>query len=221
MRAAAEHGFTPVRRSAEHGFTPVRRSAEHGFTLVEMMVALFIFAMVAATGVALLAFSVRAQAAAQRQLDGVAAERRMVALLTADFAQAVPRLARDDQGKPLRAFEGTDGAVPGIVMGYVRAGRSNPAGVARTGVERVDLVFEKGQLLRRAYAMTDGTKANSTIVLADRLAAVRLRYRDKDGWRNRWDALRPDALPRAVEITTTPQGRAPLLTAFLVGTRYP
>jgi general secretion pathway protein J len=197
------------------------RADESGFTLVEMMIALAIFAMVAATGVALLAFSVRAQAAAQGQLDRVASERRMMALLTADLAQAVPRPSRDPDGKPVRAFEGADGKTAGIVMGYVRTGRSNPEAQARAGIERVELVFEKGRLERRAYAMADGAKPETTIVLAEGLASVGLRYRDRDGWRGRWDSLVPTAMPRAVEMTLTPQGKPALLVAFLVGTRYP
>jgi general secretion pathway protein J len=210
-----------MNRSAEHGFTSLRRSAEHGFTLLEMMVALAIFSMVAAAGVALLTFSVRAQASAQGQLDRVASERRMMALLTVDLAQAVPRPSRDIDGARLRAFEGADGKTPGIVMGYVRTGRSNPEAQPRAGIERVELVFEKGRLERRAYAMADGTRPATTIVLAEGLAAVRLRYRDRDGWRARWDAVVPTAMPRAVEITLTPQGKPALLAAFLVGTRYP
>jgi general secretion pathway protein J len=221
MKRFAEHGFTRLRRSAEHGFTRLRRSAEHGFTLVEMMVALFIFAMVAASGVALLAFSVRAQAAAQGQLDRIAAERRMLALLTTDLAQAVPRAARDRDGERMRAFTGNDGTMPGLVMRYVRIGRSNPENLQRPGVERIELVFGKGRLERRAYAMADGSASTIAITLADRLASIRVRYRDRDGWRDRWEPQRPDAMPRALEITLTPQGRPALLAAFIVGTRYP
>lgn len=193
----------------------------NGFTLVELMVALMIFGLVAATGVGLLAFSVRAQASAQRQLDRVASERRMTALITNDLMQALPRIARDTDGKPLRAFEGTDGTQPGLVMTYVRAGRSNPQGLPRPDIERVDLVFADGRLERRSYALVDGAVPDTTIVLADGLASVRLRYRDRDGWRTRWDPARRDSMPRAVELTMTPRGGPALLTAFLVGTRTP
>jgi len=204
-------------RYSENGFTPLRRSAEIGFTLVEMMVALAIFGMVAASGVALLSFSVRAQASAQRQLDTVARDRRMTALLTGDLAQAVPRPARDSDGNPLRAFEGVDGETPGIVMGYVRSGRSNPQARARSGLERVDLVFENGRLERRGYAMVDGAAPDSVMMLADGLESVRARYRDKDGWRDRWDVAKRDAMPRAVELTLKPSGKPALLTSYLVG----
>ena len=58
-----------MRHPAEHGFTPAKRSAEHGFTLVEVMIALMIFGMLAAAGVAILTFSVRAQTATGKRLD--------------------------------------------------------------------------------------------------------------------------------------------------------
>ncbi|WP_447410841.1 PulJ/GspJ family protein, partial [Clostridium perfringens] len=65
-----------MRRYAEHGFTPLRRYAEHGFTLVEVMIALLIFGMIAAAGVAILSFSVRAQGATATRLDDIFARNR-------------------------------------------------------------------------------------------------------------------------------------------------
>lgn len=44
-----ESGFTPLWRSAEKGFKSLWRSAENGFTLIELMVALAIFSLVALT----------------------------------------------------------------------------------------------------------------------------------------------------------------------------
>ena len=57
-----QRGFEPETRSAEHGFTSDMRFAEHGFTLIELLVALMIFAMLASAGVLLLGNSVSAQA---------------------------------------------------------------------------------------------------------------------------------------------------------------
>lgn len=65
-----------MRRFAEHGFTPVRRFAEHGFTLVEVMISLLIFGLLAAAGVALLSFSVRAQGLTGARLEAVSARNR-------------------------------------------------------------------------------------------------------------------------------------------------
>ena len=55
---------------------PARRRA-NGFTLVEVMVALMIFGMIASAGVGLLAFSVRAQGATVERLDDVGALARL------------------------------------------------------------------------------------------------------------------------------------------------
>ncbi len=190
-----------------------------GFTLIELMVALFIFAMLAAAGVALLSFGVRAQAAATERLDRIADERRMSVLLAADFSQAVPRLARDRQGATVRAFTGNDGTSEPLVLGYVRSGWTNPDDQPRASVQRVDVVLDAGRLIRRAYRHPDGSEPATSMLLADRVAALGVRYRDKDGqWRARWDNVRMDAMPIAVELTLTRQREAPLTMAFVVGT---
>ena len=163
----------------------------------------------------------RSQAAATIRLDDLAALRRLNALLTTDFAQTVPRTSRDPGGQRVRAFAGSDGAIEGIVMGYVRAGRSNVEGSPRPALERVDLMLDRGRLERRAYPMIDGTRPGPATLMVSDVTAFAVRYRDNDGWRPRWDVSRADALPRAVEITITRKGQAPVLAAFLVGTPYP
>jgi prepilin-type N-terminal cleavage/methylation domain-containing protein len=100
----------PIVPAAEHGFTPRSRSGEHGFTIVELMVSLLIFAMLAAAGVALLGFSVRAEQAAAERLDENAALQRARAILTADLAQAAPRITRDRDGARVPSFVGGTGA---------------------------------------------------------------------------------------------------------------
>jgi general secretion pathway protein J len=221
LRLSAENGFTPLRRSAENGFTPLRRSAENGFTLVELMVALFIFAMLAAAGVALLSFGVRAQGAAITGLDEIAKVRRMSVLIESDLAQAVPRVARDAEGRSLRAFTGNDGTSDPLILGYVRAGRTNPDGARRPGVQRVDIVLEEGQLVRATYPTVDGTIADSRTILADKVATLTMRYRDASGdWRPRWDDALVTSMPAAVEMTIAAKGRPPLKMLWATGTGY-
>lgn len=193
----------------------------NGFTLIELMVALFIFGMLAAASVALLSFSVRAQASAAERLDRIAAERRLSALLAADLGQALPRLVRDASGGTTRAFTGTNGQNSGVVMGYVRGGWTNPDEAPRSSVQRVEIALVDGRLERRAFAMTDGAPAGAATVLADNVESVRLRYRDRVDWRAIWADSRPEALPKAVELIVKREGDAPLLLAFLVATTYP
>lgn len=195
---------------------------ENGFTLVEMMVALFIFAMIAAAGVALLSFGVRAQAAATTRLDEVADVRRLSVLLANDLAQSVPRVARGADGTVLRAFTGNDGRSDPLVMGYVRGGSTNPDAKARPGIQRVDVMLDQGRLERRAYAAPDGDSPATTILLADKVTALTMRYRDKRGdWRERWDNGEIASLPAAVEMTVTRAKGPPLTLAFMAGPAYP
>ena len=202
----------------KNGFTPLVRSAEHGFTLVEMMVALFIFGILAAAGTMLLSFSVRAQAGALARLDATARDTQMAALLAADLGQATPRLSRDTAGATIRAFTGTNGVGAAPVMRYVRGGWTNSDGTPRAALQRVDLVLVGDRLERRSFPMVDGAVPRGATVLADGVQSVKLRYRDRGGWRDAWDDPRSTALPKAVELTLRRNGQPPLLMAFLVGT---
>ena len=122
-----------MRRFAEHGFTPVRRFAEHGFTLVEVMISLLIFGLLAAAGVALLSFSVRAQGLTGARLEAVSARNRLSSILTADLAQAVVRTTRGEGGEMLPAFAGESGSNGAVLLRVVRGGWSNLDGAPRLG----------------------------------------------------------------------------------------
>jgi len=200
----------------------MRQKRESGFTLIELMVALFIFGMLAAAGVSLLSFGVRAQAAATQRLEDVADLRRFSTLLASDLAQALPRIARAPDGQPVRAFTGNDGRSDPLVMGYVRGGWTNPDGAPRAGIQRVDVTLSEGRLTRTAYPMVDGSVAPAGIVLADKVEHLTMRYRDRKGdWRPRWDSALLDTIPAAVEATVQRKGEPPLVLAFVTGPAYP
>lgn len=186
--------------------------ATAGFTLVELLVALLIFGMLAGAGVMLLRFSVDAQSAAKTRLDAIGAARRIDSLLASDMAQAVPRPTRDDAGTAARAFEGTPEAVA-----FVRGGWDNLDAAPRASLMRVAYRIEGGRLVRRQWPMLDGAAPEPPATLLDRVAALRLRYRAADGWRDRWDPIRLDALPRAVELTVRRVGEPEYRYVLLVG----
>lgn len=202
---------------SENGSKPFCGSAENGFTLIEMMVALLIFGMLAGAGVSLLTFSVRAQAAASERLDSVANDQRMASLLASDLAQAVPRITRDLIGANQRAFSGTNGVGAAPVLRYVRGGWSNPDGASRASIQRVEIALNGDRLERRTYAMSDGATAGDPMVLATGIEAVSLRYRDRGAWSTDWENNDPKKLPTAVELTLTRKKEPALTMAFLVG----
>jgi general secretion pathway protein J len=190
---------------------------QNGFTLVEMMVALLIFAMLAAAGVSLLTFSVRAQAGTAQRLDAVANDQRMASLLASDLAQALPRITRDVIGANQPAFSGTNGVGAVPMLRYVRGGWSNPEASARASIQRVEIALDQGRLERRTYAMADGATAGAAMVLAENVESVRLRYRDKGVWADAWQNPAPASMPRAVELIVKRKNQPALMMAFLVG----
>ena len=177
----------------------------NGFTLVELLVSLFIFGLLSAAGVVLLAFSVRAQEAADARLG--------------DLAQAAPRLARDGAGKSLPAFQGSSGEQGGIALAFVRRGWENLDDTPRASLQRVEYHVADGRLERRVYPRLDGAAPLPATTVTEGVRRVRFRYRDGEGnWRERWDPTRATDLPRAVELVMDAEGSGTTRQLFQAGT---
>ena len=193
------------------------RSAEHGFTLIEVMIALGIFAMIASAGVAILAFSVRAGAATATRLDGAAALNRTVSILSADLAQAVDRPSRDEGGVAQPAFVGTSGAATAPMLALVRGGWSNLDAAPRPTLQKVAWQVQRGALERIAWPEVDGAAPLTAAAMVTGVADVRLRYRVAGAWSDRWDSRAAAALPQAVEVTIVRRDGTSWRELFLVG----
>lgn len=202
-------------KRGEQGFTLVRRSAEHGFTLVEVMVALLLFGMIAAAGVAILSFSVRAQAVTGAKLDDAAALGRTVSILSADLGQAVNRPARDEGGTVRPAFVGE-----ATTLALVRLGWSNVDAAPRSTAQKVAYRVANGTFERIAYPMPDGAAPLPAAAMFTRVREARLRYRFRGAWSDRWDGANGVPLPDAAELTIVRDDGTAWRTLLLVGTRY-
>ncbi len=191
--------------------------SQAGFTLVELIISLFIFGMLAAAGVGLLTYSTQAQAVTAERLEGVAAERRLTALLTNDLAQAVARVSRDITGAPEPAFRGGQGPV---LLRYVRSGWSNSGDAVRSGIQRVEWRLNQTKLERVTRPLVDGAADAEPITMAENVERVALRFRNEGTWQSDWAPSDPLELPEAVELTITRNGEAPLTRLFLAGAGY-
>ena len=194
---------------------PAGRSAEQGFTLVEVMVALLIFAMIASAGVAILSFSIRAQAATGARLDDQAAIARTVSALTADLAQAAPRAARDEAGRLRPAFVGEPGE-----MLFTRGGWTNLDATARPNLQKVLWRLSGQTLVRIGYPEVDGAQPLAQTPMLDRVSALVVRYRYAGAWSDRWDGAGGIALPQALELRLTRTDGTNWRMMALVGTGF-
>ena len=178
----------------------IRRTQNHGFTLVEVLVAVLAFGLLAAAAYT----GLSRMAAGAGMLDGRAEQlaelQRSVAALDQDLRQLVSRAARGADGRVRPALAGA----PDGWVGH-RSGRWVPDGrgsVLQTVGWRCTA---DGRLERRAAPDAGGALPTGADPRAQRFPVgcrtLRLRYRDGVGqWSERWPTgSEPAALPSAVE----------------------
>lgn len=180
---------------------PSRRA--RGFTLIEMMVAVAIFAVLAVLAYAGLDAVLRQRAELDQHYQNLHALQRAYEVMQRDFSQAAPRGVRDELGGPLPALRGDPS---GRVVAVTRAGYPNPAGVRRSQLLRVRYVLRDHQLLRLQFPVLDRAPVAlpRPDVLLHGVRSLRLRYLDATGnWQRSWPPAGATAttLPRAVEVT--------------------
>ncbi|MGH8530608.1 MAG: type II secretion system minor pseudopilin GspJ [Nevskiales bacterium] len=189
----------------------MRKSA--GFTLLEILVAIAIFGLMAAMAYGGLGAVIQTR----DQLDGaqlrLAAMQKAFYRLQADLESAQNRPIRDAFSTELASltYLETQG------LEFTRGGLRNPIGLPRSSLERVAYVVaenketRKNELRRRRWPVLD--RANDTAfaetVLLEDVEGVEWRFlNDADEWQTQWPPISGDpaasaGLPRAVELTLT------------------
>lgn len=213
MRARARLAPIP----AKVGIESAPSADDGGFTLVEMLIALSLFAAIAAMGVGLLRSSVDTQDAVQERLKAMSGVNRLRAVMANDLAQAVQRPTRGPAGETVPAFIGSASG-----FSFVHAGAAAFGGSGRPGVERVAYALTGDEWRRATQPMLDGTVLGEGDRLAGDVAAAVVRYRDDVGnWGDAWNSEPDGRLPAAVEVRLTRGGRAPLTMLFLTAPTLP
>lgn len=175
---------------------------ESGFTLVEALVSLLIFSLIASGGVLLLSLTLQTQSRVEAAQNELRAIQSIRAILASDLAQITPRAVRE-QGKQPFIFQGIGGAKPAMM--FVRAaGRPGIAGQAPTQLAAVEYhIADDGSLVRLTREAIDpgpnAMERTRTLVVA--AGATQFQFNDGTGWRDDWPSS--FAIPTAVAITLT------------------
>lgn len=171
-----------------------------GFSLIELLVAMTVFAIMSALAYGGLNSIARTRGALATQEDAFRDLMRTVASLDRDLREAVARPLRGNFGQRLPAFVGD-----ASTLEFSRLGFANPQAEPRSNLERVLYELDAGTLKRGRYPVLDrapGT-APQLVDLYPAATAFRVRYLDSSKrWLDAWpppQTTDPALLPRALE----------------------
>jgi general secretion pathway protein J len=184
-----------------------------GFTLVELLVAMTIFAVISVLALGGLNTVARQQELAREDMESLNQLQRAVRDLVWDFSQLQPRYVRDQLGQGLEPPLLADGRLDYLVR-LTRGGWRNPAGFTRGTLQRVQYRIEDDVLIREYWPVLDhplGMEPRS-VELLDGVIDLRIFYLDgNDQWQEQWPPL------SAINAQVAPRPRAVRLEFELEG----
>lgn len=182
------------------------RSRRGGFTLIEVLVSVFLLAVVSALCYETLNYVRRAREGALAGFERLRDLELAMHTLADDFGQLAPRPVRDTLGATYVPALYADGRSTDLVA-LTRGGWPNPTGAPRGTLQRVTYSLENGELVRRYYTVLDATLASPQVrrTLLRDVVAVQLRYLDAaHAWQTQWPALAVAGPANALPLSTRP-----------------
>ena len=191
------------------------RRRSRGFTLLELLVAMFIAAVMFAIGYGAINQAMNNHSGLKEQQTRLLEVQTAMRVLEQDIVQLAPRPIRQPVGDGwLPCLIGQSDPDTQPVLQLTKGGWNNPNGVQRPGLQRVAYYLEKNTLRREYYTVLDPTLQNTTMKrdLLTHVKTVTFRFMDVSRqWQTQWpptavagamgqeSALR--MRPIAVEIT--------------------
>lgn len=203
---------------------PLAKQNPHGFTLLELLVAVAIFAVLSA-----MAYGGLRNVIDNSQQTEIAMQRlQQVQLamlkISRDLTQLSQRSIRDEYGNTsnyILTGQGDD-----IFIEFTRSGRRNPAEMLRSHLQRVAYKIEENTLSRLHWPHLDRTQEMLPYesVLLEEVESASIRFLDNNNeWHNEWPPLSAtgqldgsSVALSAIEFTVTLQDWGELVRIFMV-----
>lgn len=183
----------------------------NGFTLLELLIAISIFAMIGLASYQVLTTVIQAESATAGSSDRLVRLQKIYLAISRDLVQVANRSVRDENGEPLPALL-TDPR--GFDLEFSRSGWRNPLNQPRSNLQRVAYEWDGDALLRHSWGVLDraqDSEARSQVLVAG-VEQFALRMLDQQGqWHQSWPVDRrtpneegepaPPEIPAAIELT--------------------
>ncbi len=182
----------------------MKHALQRGFTLVEMLLAIALFAMLSLTALTVFRGVLKNDEITQRKSTQLTQLQRALAIVERDLTQAQARAPTGDKRWPAApefAVLQTAGEEGGdFQLLLIRNGWPNPqARLPRATQERVAYRYRQGRLERLSYPNLSSPQAAArSVLLLSEVTRFQLRYYRQGEWFTAWRA--GGLLPQAVEI---------------------
>jgi len=193
------------------------RGLSRGFTLIEVLVAMAVFGVMAAMSYMALGQTLSNADMLTVRMDRLQAVQRTMSFLSTELMQASARPIRNEYGDAqpalISSFAGE------FALQLTHGGWPNSSGVPRGTLQRTAWRIEDGELIRYHWNVLDRTPSNTPIatVMLDDVDSLTFRFlQDNNEWSDQWPARGAQVtsnsalLPRAVEITLSLVGEGEL-----------
>jgi general secretion pathway protein J len=184
---------------------------QHGFTLLELLVALSVFAVLSAMAYNGLQSVLRAREGSKAQAERLVALQTTFTWFGRDLEQAQARPVRDPYGESLKAMSAARDQ--DYQIEFTRSGWSNPFPSEkrrRSYLQRVAYGVREKQLIRKYWFDLDRDYESPAFEtpLLEGVTALEFRFVDRNlQYQTEWPPLEgADALPQAVEVTVELDG---------------
>ena len=183
-----------------------KNNLQKGFTLLELVIAIGIFAILSALAYGGLNSILRASS---HTLEAGAAMQDLqlaINIIQQDFSQITPRSIRDEYGEKQPALKSELGAEE--VIRFTRRGWRNPTLQQRSTLQRVAYQLEENTLIRRYWHHLDLAPNPQfiSLPLLEGIEEITFQFREKnnadpiESWPPQRDKDTSELLPRAIEI---------------------
>ncbi|WP_062266725.1 type II secretion system minor pseudopilin GspJ [Endozoicomonas arenosclerae] len=168
-----------------------------GFTLLELMIAILLFAMISTAAYKLFDSVSRAQQVTDGILDNLDEIQRAQLILEKDLFQMAARPIRDEFGDSQPAVKSP--SRDGFALEFTRTGWRNPLQELRSNLQRVAYDLEEGELIRYYWLMLDRAPDPVQIrqVVLRNVQGLKVRFMDeKKRWSSSWPPAKQSQGPQ-------------------------